>query len=66
LETSGGAYQHGDQLEEVGFEPTQEEMKEDNLSEEEAEKQLCGETVELESTTEWPASAIGDEDNMKV
>jgi hypothetical protein len=40
-------------------------MTEVNLLEEEAEKQLSGETAELESTTKWPASAIGDEDNMK-
>jgi hypothetical protein len=59
-------YQHGEQLEEVGVEPTQEEMTEVNLSEEEAEQQLSGETAELESATEWPASATGDEDNMKV
>jgi hypothetical protein len=40
-------------------------MTEVNLSEEEVEQQLSGETAELESATEWPASATGDEDNMK-
>jgi hypothetical protein len=65
LETYGGAYQPREKLEEVGVEPTQEELKEANLSEEEAEQQLSGETAELESATEWPASATGDEDNMK-
>jgi hypothetical protein len=66
LETGGGAYQPGEQLEEVGVEPTQEEMTEVNLSEEEAEQQLSGEIAELESATEWPTNATGDEDNMKV
>jgi hypothetical protein len=66
LETCGGTYHPGEQLEEVGVEPTQEEMIEVNLSEEEAEQQLNGETAELESATEWPTNAIGDEDNMKV
>jgi hypothetical protein len=41
------------------------EMTEANLSEEEAEQQLSGETAELESATEWPTSATEDEDNMK-
>ena len=66
LETSGGAYQPGEQLEEVGVEPTQEEMPEVNLLEEEAEKKLSGETAKLESSTEWPVSATRDENNMKV
>jgi hypothetical protein len=66
LETGGGAYQPGEKLEEVGVEPTQEEMKKVNLLEEEAEQQLSGETTELEFATEWPTNAIGDEDNMKV
>jgi hypothetical protein len=56
LETSGGAYQPGEQLEEVGFEPTQEELTEANLSEEEAEQQLSDETAELESTAGWQAN----------
>jgi hypothetical protein len=47
LETCGGAYHPGDQLEEVGVEPTQEEMTKVNLLEEEVEKQLSGETAEL-------------------
>jgi hypothetical protein len=49
LERGGGEYQLGDPLEEVGVEPTQEEMTEVNLSEEEAKQQLNGETVELKS-----------------
>ena len=65
MEASGGAYQPRDKLEEAGVEPTQEELKETNLSEEEVEQQLSGETAELESITEWLASATGDEDNMK-
>jgi hypothetical protein len=48
LEKGGGAYQPREKLEEVGVEPTQEEMTEVNLSEEEAEQQLSGETAELE------------------
>jgi hypothetical protein len=66
LETGGGTYQPGEQLEEVGVEPTQEEMTEVNLSEEEDEKQLSGEIAELDSAIEWPTNATGDEDNMKV
>jgi hypothetical protein len=38
LETGGGAYQPGEQLEEVGVEPTQEELTEANLSEEKVEQ----------------------------
>ena len=38
LEIGGGTYHPSEQLEEVGVEPTQEEMTEVNLSEEEAEK----------------------------
>jgi hypothetical protein len=37
LETGGGAYYPGEKLEEVGVEPTQEEMIDANLSEEEDE-----------------------------
>jgi hypothetical protein len=40
-------------------------LTEANLSEEEVEQQLSGETVELKYGEEWPASAIGDEDNIK-
>jgi hypothetical protein len=65
LETGGGAYHPREQLEEVGVERTQEEMREVNLSEEEVEQQLSGETAELDSATKWPASATGDEDNRK-
>jgi hypothetical protein len=43
LEIGRGAYQPGEQLEEVGFEPTHEEMTEVSLLEEEVEKQLNGE-----------------------
>jgi hypothetical protein len=32
LETDGGAYQPGEKLEEVGLEPTQEEMEKEKLS----------------------------------
>jgi hypothetical protein len=35
------------------------------MLEEEDEQQLNGEIAELESATEWLASATGDEDNMK-
>jgi hypothetical protein len=52
LEIGGGVYHPGEQLEEVGVEPTQEEMVEVNLSEEEVEQQLSGETAEMESATE--------------
>jgi hypothetical protein len=38
LETGGGTYQPREKLEEVGVEPTQEEMTEANLSEEIAEQ----------------------------
>jgi hypothetical protein len=38
LEIGGGAYYPGEKLEEVGVEPTQEEMTEANLSEEEVEQ----------------------------
>jgi hypothetical protein len=38
LEIGGGAYHPGEKLEEVGVEPTQEEMTKVNLSEEEVEK----------------------------
>ena len=66
LEIGGGAYQPREQLEEVGVKPTQEEMTEVSLSEEEAEQQLNDEIAELESAIEWPNNATGDEDNMKV
>jgi hypothetical protein len=61
LETGRGVYQPGEKLEEVGVEPTQEEMTEANLSEEEAEQQLSDETAELESAAGWKAKATGDE-----
>jgi hypothetical protein len=58
-------------LEEVGLEPTQEELTEENLSEEEVEQQLNDGTVELESVAEWKTSSIrgckynmGDQDNL--
>jgi hypothetical protein len=54
----------GSKLEEVGVEPTQEEMTEANLSEEEAEQQLNDETAELESAAGWKANSIGEENNM--
>jgi hypothetical protein len=57
LETDGGAYQPREKLEEVGLEPTQEELTEANLSEEEAEQQLSDETAELESAARWKANA---------
>jgi hypothetical protein len=64
LETDGGAYQPGEQLEEVGVEPTQEEMTEANMSEEEVEKQLSDETAELESAAGWQDNATEEENNM--
>jgi hypothetical protein len=57
LEIGGGEYHPGEKLEEFGVEPTHEEIIEVNLSEEEAEQQLSGETIELESATECPTSA---------
>jgi hypothetical protein len=55
LETGRGAYQPGEELEEVGVEPTQEEMTEVTLREEEAEKQLSDEIGEMEPIAEWKA-----------
>jgi hypothetical protein len=48
LEIGRGAYHPGEKLEEVGVKPTQGELAEANLSEEEAEQQLNDETTELE------------------
>jgi hypothetical protein len=64
LETDGGAYHPGEQLEEAGVEPTQEELTEANLSEEEVEQQLSDETAELESAAGWQANATEEENNM--
>jgi hypothetical protein len=50
LETDGGADHPRKQLEEVGVEPTQEELTKSNMLEEEAEQQLNEKTIELEST----------------
>jgi hypothetical protein len=55
--------QHEEKLEEAEDMPTR-EMTEVNLSEEEVEQQLSGETAELESATEWSTSAIGNEDDV--
>jgi hypothetical protein len=64
LETDGGAYQPEERLEGIGDMPTQEELIEANLSEEEFEKQLGDETVGLESATEWKLNATnGDKYN---
>jgi hypothetical protein len=65
FETSGGAYLPREKLEEVGVEPTQEELTEANLSKEEAEQQLSDETTELESAAGWQASFTGEENNMR-
>ena len=66
METSGGAYHPREKLEEVGVEPAQEELTEANLSEEEVEQHICHETLELESTTEWQASATRYGENNRV
>jgi hypothetical protein len=53
LETNGGAYQSGEQLEEDGSVPTK-ELAKDNMSEDmEAEQHLSEETTELEYIEEW-------------
>jgi len=52
--------QYKEHLEEVGYIPT-EEMTEVNLSGEIVEKHLNDETIELDSTTEWLASATRGE-----
>jgi hypothetical protein len=58
LEADGGAYQPQEQLGKVGLEPTQREMVVAELPQEEAEQQFSEETAEMESTAEWPLSAI--------
>jgi hypothetical protein len=47
----------------VGDTPTQEELTEANMSEEEAEQQLSDETIELESAAEWQTNATKEEEN---
>jgi hypothetical protein len=65
LETDGGAYQPEERLERVGDIPTQEELTEIKMSEEEDEQQLDDETAELKSAAEWQLNATrGDKDNM--
>jgi hypothetical protein len=46
------------------MQPVQLELEEDNLSEEIVEQKLRKEPLDLESTTEWPVSIIGDEGSM--
>jgi hypothetical protein len=64
LETGGGAYQLGEQLEEARDVPA-EELTEVNQSKEEAEQQLSDEAAELESTAGWQANATEEENNMR-
>jgi hypothetical protein len=65
LEEDGGAYQPQEHLEEVGLEPTQNELKEIKMSEKEgAEWQLRDETIELDSTAEWQSNSIEEENDM--
>jgi hypothetical protein len=63
LETDGGAYQPQEQLEEVEVIPTQEELTEANLSEEEAEQQLSDGTAELEFAAGWQAKCHKRDEN---
>ena len=46
-----GVYQPQEQLEEVGLEPTREEMIEGNLSEEEAEQKLSDEAAKWQANS---------------
>jgi hypothetical protein len=46
------------------MEPVQEKLAEDSLLEEIVEQQLSDGSAELESTTEWPVSTVGDEVSM--
>jgi hypothetical protein len=64
LETDGGAYYPSKQLEEVGIEPTQEELKKANMLKEEVEQQLSEETAELESAAGWKDNATREENIM--
>jgi hypothetical protein len=65
LETNGGAYQPEEWFERVGYMPTQEEMTEIKISEEEIEQHLDDETVELRSVAEWQLNAAkGDKESM--
>jgi hypothetical protein len=53
-------------LEGVGGIPTQEELTESNLLEEEVKKQLSDDTARLESTEKWKLSATrGYKDTMR-
>jgi hypothetical protein len=63
LETDGGAYHPEEQLEGVGDMPTQEELTEANLSEEEVEQQLSDETAELDPAAGWKDNATKEEEN---
>jgi hypothetical protein len=65
LETYGGAYQPGEQLEEARDVPAKELTEEDNLPKEKTKHQLGDETVELKFVVEWQLDATrGDKDNM--
>jgi hypothetical protein len=54
--------QHEEKLEGAGFEPTQEEVAKDSLSEEIVEQQLSDGPTELDSVTEWKFEATEEEE----